>query len=84
MPVWKLTPTDLTDPAWVASTHHGGAVVRAASEGAARRVSAAALQASAGAPAGAPWTDPALVKVEEVQDPRYDPKGRSEILDLVA
>ena len=33
---------------------------------------------------GAPWTHPVLVKAEEVQDPQYDPKGRSEVLDLVA
>ena len=80
MPVWKLTPTDLSDPAWSASKHRGGAIVRAASEGAARRISAAAFQSSE----GAPWTHPVLVKAEEVQDPQYDPKGRSEVLDLVA
>ncbi len=84
MPVWKLTPTDLSDPAWSASKHRGGAIVRAASEGAARRISAAAFQASEEAQAGAPWTDPVLVRAEEVQDPQYDPKGRSEVLDLVA
>ena len=83
MPVFKLTPADLADPAWGAGKPRGAAIVRAASEGAARRVSAAAFQASPDAPASAPWTDPALVKAEEVQDPRYDPKGRSEVLEIV-
>jgi hypothetical protein len=79
MPVWKLTPTDLGNPAWGSSTYRGGAIVRAASEGAARRISAAAFEAAS----GAPWTDPLLVTAEEVEDPRFDPKGKSEVLAAV-
>ena len=71
MPVWKLTPRDPGRPT---------AIVRAASEGAARRITAAAFQASADSSVDAPWTDPSLVAAEEVHDPRYDPKGKSEVL----
>jgi hypothetical protein len=80
MPVWKLTPTDPADPAWKTGAHRG-AIVRAASEGAARRVTAAAFQELYGS--GAPWTDPSRVAAEEVHDGRYDPKGRSEVLEAV-
>lgn len=81
MPFFKLTPTNLADPAWTASRHRGPALVRAASEGAARRVTAAAFRNGEGAE---PWTNPALVKAEEVEDPRYDARGRSEVLDPAA
>jgi hypothetical protein len=80
MPVWKLTPNNPDHPSWK-SSRHSGAIVRAASEGAARRITAAAFQTSSDSTTDGPWTDPALVSVEEVEDPRYDPKGRSEVLD---
>ena len=43
MPVWKLTPTDLSDPNWEASSHRGMAVVRAPDEAAARAAAAEAF-----------------------------------------
>jgi hypothetical protein len=81
MPVWKLTPTDLAHPAWAESRRRGPAIVRAASEGAARRITAAAFQTSTEPLAETPWTDPSLVAIQELEDPRFDPKGRSEVLD---
>jgi hypothetical protein len=79
MPIWKLTPTNLSDPAWGASKHCGDAIVRAASEGAARRISACAFQTT---PDGArsPWADASLVSAEEAPGLGYDPQGRSEVL----
>jgi hypothetical protein len=86
MPIWKLTPIDLSDPNWEASSHRGATVVRAPSEAAARKVAAAAFDVPTHFPArgGAkfpPWHSPSLVKAEEIEDPRYEEKGPSEVLD---
>ena len=43
MPVWKLTPIDLDDPNWEASSHRSAAVVRAPDEDAARAAAAKAF-----------------------------------------
>ncbi len=43
MPVWKLTPTDLSDPNWEASSHRGLAVMRAPDEAGARAAAAEAF-----------------------------------------
>ena len=83
MPVWKLTPTDLADPAWQASKHRGAAVARAASENAARRVTALTFRLG-DTSEGAPWINPALVKAEQIEDARYDPTGASAVLDPAA
>jgi hypothetical protein len=86
MPLWKLTPTNLSDPLWRSSRHSGPAVVRAASDGAARRISAATFWAGDAAWTGGhdPWTSPALVKAEPLEDARFDERGRSEVLDPAA
>jgi hypothetical protein len=86
MPVWKLTPTDLADPNWEASSHRGPAVVRAPNEAAARKAAAEAFDVATHFPprGGAkfpPWHSPALVKAERIEEARYEAKGPTEILD---
>ena len=86
MPVWRLTPIDLSDPNWEASSHRGMAVVRAADEAAARAAAAEAFDVPTRFPptGGAkfpPWHSPALVKAERIDNPRYEAEGPTEILD---
>lgn len=86
MPVWRLTPTDLADPNWEASSHRGPAVIRAPTEAAARKAAAAAFDVPTQfSPGGGakfpPWNSPALVRVERIEDSRYEAKGRTEVLD---
>jgi hypothetical protein len=86
MPVWRLTPIDLSDPNWEASSHRGPAVVRAPNEAVARKTAAAAFDVPTHFPLGGgakfpPWGSPALVKVEKIKDARYEVKGPTEILD---
>jgi hypothetical protein len=86
MPVWRLTPTNLADPNWEASSHRAAAVVRAANEAAAREVAAAAFDVPTRfAPrSGAkfpPWSSPALVKAACIDDARYESEGPAEVLD---
>jgi hypothetical protein len=88
MPVWKLTPIDLSDANWEASSHRGAAVVRAPDEDAARAAAAQAFDVATRFPprGGAkfpPWRNPAMVKAEPIVDPRYEAEGRIEILDPV-
>ena len=85
MALWKLTPIDLLDPNWVASSHRSAAVVRAPSETAARQAAQAAFGVKAGFKPGSgvkvpPWTRDALVKAERIEDDRYDPAGPTEVL----
>lgn len=86
MPVWKLTPIDLTDPNWEASSHRGAAVVRAPNEGVARKAAAEAFNVATRFPPrdGAkfpPWLSPVLVRAEETREERYERKGPTEVLD---
>ena len=86
MQVWKLTPLDLTDPNWEASSHRGIAIVRAKTEKAARAAAAKAFDVAVRFPPGKgvrtpPWTRPVLVKVEPIEDPRYDPLGPVRVLE---
>ena len=53
MPIWKLTPTNLKDAAWQASTYKGEVLVRAADESQARQLAAATLRK---------WVDVRLVQ----------------------
>ena len=85
MPVWKLTPVDLLDPNWEASSHRGAAVVRAPDEGAAREAAAHAFDVSTRFPprGGAkfpPWRSPAMVRAAPIVDARYEADGPIEIL----
>ncbi len=86
MTLWKLTPIDLLDPNWDASSHRGPAIVRAPDEAAARAAAAEAFDVATRFPPGAgvrvpPWTRASLVKAEEITDRRYDLQGPVQILD---
>ncbi len=86
MTLWKLTPIDLLDPNWEASTHRGPAIVRAPTAAGARAAAAEAFDVATRFPPGAgvrvpPWTRASLVRAEEITDPRYDAEGPAQVLD---
>lgn len=86
MPIWKLSPLDLNDPSWEASSHQGFAIVRARDEAEARATAAAAFDAKtrfgpAKAHAFPPWKRPELVKVEPHKDERYAGEGPAAVLE---
>jgi hypothetical protein len=86
MPIWRLTPLDLLDPNWEASSHRGIAIVRAPDEADARITAAKAFDAKTRFRPGEgqrfpPWKRPTLVKVERIEDPRYEAEGPPAVLD---
>lgn len=88
MDVWRLTPIDLLDPNWSASSHRGPVVVRARSEAAARALVAKTFDVATRFPPGnavqsPTWTRPALVRVERIEEARYPAKGPAEVLEPV-
>jgi len=85
MPVWSLTPVDLDDPDWEASSHRGRVVVRAANEQQARSVAAQAFDVKTGFRPGEgmrfpPWTRAEMVRAERIDDPRFEGDGPAEVL----
>ncbi len=86
MSLWKLSPIDVLDPNWEASSHRGMAIVRAPDEAAARDAAAKAFDVATRFPPGAgvrvpPWGRATLVRAERITDPRYDPEGPVAVLD---
>jgi hypothetical protein len=86
MAIWKLTPIDLLDANWEASSHRGIAIVRAPDEAAARAAAAESFDVATRFLPGAglrvpPWSRATLVRAEEITDCRYDPHGPVQILD---
>jgi hypothetical protein len=86
MPIWKLTPLDLDDPNWQASSHRAVAVVRARDEADARAVAAAAFDVKTRfSPRHGqhfpPWKRDALVKAERIDDQRYAAEGPAAVLE---
>lgn len=86
MPIFSLTPLDLDNPNWEASSHRGPAIVRAGNEHEARAVAAQAFDVKTGFRPGEgmrfpPWTRPILVKAERVNDPRFDGEGPAAVLE---
>ena len=86
MPIWKLTPLDLRDPNWEASSHQGIAVVRARDEADARATAAKAFDAKTRFGPGKgkrlpPWKRAELVKVERIDDKRYQAEGPATVLE---
>jgi hypothetical protein len=85
MAIWQLTPLDLDDASWEASSHRGPAIVRAENEDAAREIAQQAFGVKTGfrqqhrvvAP---PWKRAELVRAEHVKDPRFEEKGPDEVL----
>ena len=85
MPIWKLTPLDLHDPNWEASSHRGIAIVRARDEADARATAAKAFDAKTRFKPGKgqrlpPWKRVELVKVERIDDGRYEADGPAAVL----
>jgi hypothetical protein len=72
MPVYRLIPVDPSDPVWQASSHRGGVLVRAGSEGRARELALLAFANAVGRDAegdqralpSPPWRDAGKVHVE--------------------
>ena len=86
MALRKLTPIDLKDPNWLASSHRGRILARAPTEAAAREVAERAFGVKTRFAPGAgvtvpPWTRASLVRAERIDDKRYDPEGPMEVLD---
>jgi hypothetical protein len=87
MSLYRLTPINLNDPNWRASTHRGVAVVRAGSEGQARALAAGAFATTlapsspGGRIAAPPWPHAHAVRAEVVRDPRYGSEGAAGILE---
>jgi hypothetical protein len=84
--LWKLTPLDLKDPNWEASSHRAMTIVRAPDEEAARDAAQAAFGVKTGFQPGAgvkapPWRRASLVTAERIEDPRYDAEGPAEVLE---
>jgi len=86
MPLWKLTPVDLTDPNWEASTHKGTVIVRAPSEAAAREAAEAAFGVKTRFAPGRgvkapPWKRERIVRAEKITDSKYATEGPTELLE---
>lgn len=86
MPLWKLTPIDLHDPNWEASSHRGIAIVRARDEADARDTAAKAFDVKTRfSPRKGqrlpPWKRAALVSAERIEDQRYDASGPARVLE---
>jgi osmotically-inducible protein OsmY len=84
MAIWQLSPVDLSDPNWEASSHRGSAIVRAPDEKTARE----AAQSAFGVQTRfrhhprlvSPWMRAALVHASRIEDRRFDPEGPSGVL----
>jgi hypothetical protein len=86
MPIWKLSPIDLTDPSWEASDHTGAAVIRAPDEKTARAAASVAFAHATVVVPGRrtiipPWKYAGLVSAERLTDTRWPEEGEIEILD---
>lgn len=86
MAIWKLTPLDLKDPNWEASSHRAMAIVRAPNEQDARETAQAAFGVKTGFKTGhgitsPPWLRASLVRAEVVHDSCYEPEGPNEVLE---
>lgn len=85
MAIWHLTPVDLDDPSWEASSHRGAAIIRADSEDLAREVAQQAFGVKTGFRAQrriieAPWKRAELVRAEHVSDARFEEEGPALVL----
>jgi osmotically-inducible protein OsmY len=84
MAIWQLSPIDLSDPNWEASSHRGTAIVRAPDEKTAREVAQSAFGMTTMFKHHprliAPWTRAKLVHASHIEDRRFDPEGPSGVL----
>lgn len=87
MPIFKLTPVDLSRPCWTASTHKGQAIVRAVDEHRGRQVVDAAFNMAVERPHSwgdittPPWMDEFETRCERIENADYAEDGPDEILD---
>jgi hypothetical protein len=85
MAIWHLTPVDLDDPSWEASSHRGAVIVRAESEDLARGIAQDTFGVKTRFRAQqriieAPWKRDKLVRAERISDPRFEEKGPAQVL----
>jgi hypothetical protein len=85
MPLWELSPVDLLDAAWEASSYRGKVIVRARDEQDARDAAERAFAVKTRFKPGAgitapPWKRRALVTAAICTDARYAAEGPREIL----
>jgi hypothetical protein len=85
MALWRLSPVDLSDPNWEASSHRAAAIVRAPDERTARDVAQMAFGVKTRFRPGSgiiapPWNRPELVAVEHIKDDRFAADGPSGVL----
>lgn len=85
MPLWELTPVDLLDPDWEASSHRGRVIVRAPHEAVARNEAEKAFGVKTRFKPGSgvkapPWKRPTLVTAKIIQGDRYEEDGPTEIV----
>ncbi len=85
MGLFKLSPIDLMDPNWQASSHRAAAIVRARDESAARTIAAEAFDVRTGFQPGRgmrvpPWLRKELVRAERIEDSRWESSGPEEVL----
>jgi osmotically-inducible protein OsmY len=84
MPIWRLSPVDLADPNWEASSHRAATLVRAPTEEAAREVAQSAFgvktRFNLKGPVITPWKRAEMVRAERISDDRFAPDGPAEVL----
>jgi hypothetical protein len=85
MAIWRLSPRDLSDPNWEASSHRAVAIVRAPDERTARDVAEAAFGVKTrfkpgGGILAPPWKRSELVIAERITDERFEVDGPSVVL----
>ena len=84
--IYRLPPIDFDDPNWETSTYKADCIVRAKSEDEARALAEQAFRLSAAEPSlgqlsrPAPWTNPALVRAELLEQSPFPPDGEDEVL----
>ena len=84
--VYRLAPIDFDDPNWETSSYKGDGIVRAKSEDEARALAEQAFRTSAAEPSlgqlgrPTPWTNPALVRAETLEQSPFPPDGEDEVL----
>jgi hypothetical protein len=85
MAIWRLSPVDLSDPNWEASSHRAAVIVRAPDEKTAREVAEAAFGVETRFRPGSgivapPWKRAKLVTAERITDERFEADGPSAVL----
>ena len=86
MQIWRLTPRDVDDPSWQASSHRGVVWVRAPDERAAREEAQKAFGLKTRFPPetvarGLPWLEADMVRAEIKTNVRHDAEGAVGVLE---